>query len=148
MNDSTSLSILFFFKNFLLMMSFFVSVIFLPHHAGCEGMWDLSSPTRDSPCALGAQSLNHWTTREVPNPALLTKFVSDGSPQSSRIQFSKHPFTSSHPLWCVCWVAECSTEQLTPVRSSTSLFPHQLYMCAFPHLHGQGHFPAFCLLLI
>ena len=31
-------------------------------------MWDLSSLTRDGTCTLciGRQSLNHWTTREVP----------------------------------------------------------------------------------
>ena len=31
-------------------------------------MWDPSSLTRDEPMtpALGAQSLNHWTAREVP----------------------------------------------------------------------------------
>ena len=29
-------------------------------------MWDLSSPTRNWPPAVVAQSLNHWTTREVP----------------------------------------------------------------------------------
>ena len=30
-------------------------------------MWDLSSPTRDQTCgpAMGAQSLNHWTTRKI-----------------------------------------------------------------------------------
>ena len=28
-------------------------------------MWDLSSPTRDKPPALEAQSLNPWTAREV-----------------------------------------------------------------------------------
>ena len=33
-----------------------------------QGMWDLSSPTRDRTCTpcSGRQSLNHWTTREVP----------------------------------------------------------------------------------
>ena len=33
-----------------------------------QGMWDLSSPTRDQtpvPCIAG-WILNHWTTREVP----------------------------------------------------------------------------------
>ena len=32
------------------------------------GMWDLSSPAREQTCVstLGAWSLNHWTTREVP----------------------------------------------------------------------------------
>ena len=28
------------------------------------GLWDLSSPTKDQTPALGAQSSNHWTTRE------------------------------------------------------------------------------------
>ena len=33
-----------------------------------HSMWDLSFPTRDQPehPALGAQSLNYWTTRDVP----------------------------------------------------------------------------------
>ena len=33
-------------------------------------MWDLSSPRRDRTCMpyIGRQSLNHWTTREVPTP--------------------------------------------------------------------------------
>ena len=33
------------------------------------GMWGLSSPTRDGTCTpcIRKQSLNHWTTREVPN---------------------------------------------------------------------------------
>ena len=32
-------------------------------------MWDLSSPTQNQTCApaVEVQSLNHWTTREVPN---------------------------------------------------------------------------------
>ena len=37
------------------------------------GMWSLSSPTRDrtrTPC-IGRQSLNHWTTREVPHMGVL-----------------------------------------------------------------------------
>ena len=36
--------------------------------------WDLIFPTRDrtgTPC-IGRQSLNHWTTREVPKYCLLT----------------------------------------------------------------------------
>ena len=33
-----------------------------------QGMWDLNSLTRDRTCTscIGRQSLNHWTTREVP----------------------------------------------------------------------------------
>ena len=47
--------------NFLQYIIFFV-LIFWPW-----GMWDLSSPTRakHKPAAVGG-SLNHWTTREVP----------------------------------------------------------------------------------
>ena len=39
---------------------------------GLQGMWDLSSLTRDQTCTpcLGRQSLNHWTTRELPKPPL------------------------------------------------------------------------------
>ena len=34
-----------------------------------QGMWDLSSLTRDQTCTpcTGRQSLNHWTTREAPD---------------------------------------------------------------------------------
>ena len=35
-----------------------------------QDMWDPSSPIRDQTrtCFTGKQSLNHWTTREVPVP--------------------------------------------------------------------------------
>ena len=34
-----------------------------------QGMWDLSSPTRDRTCTpcIERRSLNHWTAREVPS---------------------------------------------------------------------------------
>ena len=37
------------------------------------GMWDSSCPTRDQACTpcIGRQSLNHWTTKEVPSTRLL-----------------------------------------------------------------------------
>ena len=37
-----------------------------------HGMWDLSSLTRDEPAppAVEAQSLNHWTAREVPHASV------------------------------------------------------------------------------
>ena len=42
-------------------------------------MWDLSSPTKDQthiPC-IGRQSLNHWTSREVPEVKIkITSFYS------------------------------------------------------------------------
>ena len=42
---------------------------------GC-GMWDLSSPTRDGtrvPC-VARQTLNLWTTREIPLNNILHRF--------------------------------------------------------------------------
>ena len=44
------------------LLLFYVLVFWL------QGMWDLSSLTRDqthTPC-IGRRSLNHWTIREVP----------------------------------------------------------------------------------
>ena len=37
-----------------------------------HGMWDLSSLTRDCDhtTSIRRQSLNHWTTREIPNGSL------------------------------------------------------------------------------
>ena len=59
-------SFFFFFKVFIefvtILLLFYVLVFWL------RGMWDLSSPTLGrtrTPC-IGRQSLNHWTTREVP----------------------------------------------------------------------------------
>ena len=49
-------------------LSFFLSFFFLTFSGLTPcGIWDLSSPTRDGTCApaLGVQSLNHWTSREV-----------------------------------------------------------------------------------
>ena len=48
---------------FLTILLLFHVLVFWP-----RGMWDLSSPTTDQTCTLciGRQSLNHWTTREVP----------------------------------------------------------------------------------
>ena len=46
----------------------FVTILLVLCFAFClQGMWDLSSPTRDwtcTPCS-GRQSSNHWITREV-----------------------------------------------------------------------------------
>ena len=51
------------FIEFVTIFLLFYVLVFWP-----RGMWDLSSPTRDRACTsyTGRQSLNHWTTREVP----------------------------------------------------------------------------------
>ena len=49
------------------------SFIYLFFYIWSWGIWDLSSPNRSWTCtpALETQSLDHWTTREVPYPLLL-----------------------------------------------------------------------------
>ena len=73
--EQTQISQVFFF--FLILTIFkvfteFVITLFLFYLLvfWSQGIWDLSSPTRDqlrshTPC-IGRQSRNHWTTREVP----------------------------------------------------------------------------------
>ena len=61
---------------FFFVKMFFMSLYWICYNIACfmllfflpEGMWDLSSPTRDRTCipCIGKQSLNHWTTSEVP----------------------------------------------------------------------------------
>ena len=45
-------------------------------------MWDLSSPTRDwtYTTSIGRWSLNHWTSKEIPQPLLLSLLHSVWSP--------------------------------------------------------------------
>ena len=52
-----------FIKSVTVLILFFQVLAFWP-----RGMWDLISPTRDQThtSCTGRQSLNHWTTREVP----------------------------------------------------------------------------------
>ena len=42
-----------------------------------QGMWDLSSQTRDQTCVLciGRWILNHWTTRQVPQTNFLANLI-------------------------------------------------------------------------
>ena len=52
------------FIQFVTMLLLLYVLVFWP-----LGLWDLSSPTRDwtLPSCIERQSLNHWTTRDVPN---------------------------------------------------------------------------------
>ena len=63
-----------------------------------RGMWDLNSPTQDgtrTPCA-GRQSLNHWTTREVPGKGFLLL---------KRHQQGRNSYFSALDgrVWCLEW---------------------------------------------
>ena len=51
------------FVEFVTILLLFCVLVFWP-----QGMWDLSSPTRERTCTpcTGRQSLNHWTTGKVP----------------------------------------------------------------------------------
>ena len=67
--------VLFFLKVFIefvtLLFLFYVLVFW------SQGMWDLSSLTRDQTCTpcIGRRSLNHWTTREVPRFLFIVCYV-------------------------------------------------------------------------
>ena len=64
----------FFFKMWTIFKVFieFVTILFLSYilDFGPRGMWDLSPLIRDRTYtpSIGRHGLNHWTTREVPNP--------------------------------------------------------------------------------
>ena len=53
------------FWNFFTLLVFFSFFFFWPHYAAC-GILVPRPGIEPVPPALGAQSLNHWTTREVP----------------------------------------------------------------------------------
>ena len=74
-----ALLFIFFIKDFFMwtILKFFIefATILLLFHGFCfwvffslRGMWDLSFLTRDRTCTpcIRRQSLNHWTTRQVP----------------------------------------------------------------------------------
>ena len=72
----------------LLQYCLFYVLVFWP-----QGMWDLSSPTRNwtgTPC-IGRQSLNHWTAREVPTTHTDWPCLQNSSGQWSQI--TQHVFT-------------------------------------------------------
>ena len=63
------------------MLYFFLSLLNLLQYCFClfwffwpQGMWDLSSPTRNQICipCIQRQSLNYWTARQVPK---LLKYI-------------------------------------------------------------------------
>ena len=86
------------FIEFVTVLLLFYVLVFSP-----QGMWDLSSPTKDRTCTpcIRRQSLNHWTAREVP-PLLV-----------------KHPFPwhpSQHPQ---SW----SVMRSTCILSAGCMFP-------------------------
>ena len=67
---------------------------------GGQGMWNLSSLTRDGTCTpcSGRPSLNYWTSREVPQSAITTKQL---TPKFSGLK--QHWFIFSLMcLWILC----------------------------------------------
>ena len=62
-----------------------------------QGMWDLSSPTRDQTCTpcIGRQSPSHWTTRGVPTK----KFLIPSSKDTSPIEPGPHSYDLIYPFF-------------------------------------------------
>ena len=61
-----------------------------------QGMWDLSSLTRDQTCTpcIGRQSPNHWTIRGVPRD----KFLISSNKDTSLIEPGPHPYDLIYPF--------------------------------------------------
>ena len=71
------------FIDFVTILLLFYVLVFWP-----RGLWDLSSPTRDRTHTIyiGRQSLNYWTTREVPKCFSKSIIFSNNSFSSQRIR--------------------------------------------------------------
>ena len=77
------------------------------------GMWDLvpGSEIESSSPALGAWSLSHWTTREVPWVVFL---------------YCQKMFFNSYPHICLWFIIQIRSDQISRSVVSDSLWPHEL----------------------
>ena len=101
----------FFLNNFLLWTIFFnifiefvtILLLFYVLVFWREGMWDLSSPTRDQTCTLclGRPSFNHWTTREVPSSLCNLRKVPPSHPAECSLLHPGSGASSPHPKLAV-----------------------------------------------
>ena len=95
----------------LLQYCFCFMFCFLGFFFWLQGMWDLSSPTRDQTHTrcIRRESLNHWTTREVPAPQFFPLqnqqtviSLSEGIKYPTVLSFVLVPECSMmDPLWAV-----------------------------------------------
>ena len=104
---------------------------FWPHQAACEILvpWPGIEP---APPALEAQSLNHWTAREVPERLFICLLAICKSSLGKCLFKSFARFlTVLFFCWCCCWVVVLHIFWI--------LIPHQIVICKY--------FLPFCRLL-
>ena len=96
----------------------FIYLFFWLHHAA-RGILVPQPGIEPMPPELGAWSLNHWTTREVPEmnwiskevvwkliKGNLTKQESEGQRGSSQVQTTGHPYRSQGKRWILSLLQE------------------------------------------
>ena len=83
----------------------FFKIYFWPHHAAC-GILAPCPGIEPAPSALEAQSLNHWTTREVPLLSLSVVFPSHIA-FNKLVKWKSHPQDFTH-FYFACYLHICS----------------------------------------
>ena len=133
--------ILFFFFNIFFMWTVFKVVIefviilllFSVLFFWLQGMWYLSSLTRDWTLApyIGRQSLNYWTTREIPAPLILFSVLHSFPGCWDYSQSLPLHFLLTSPLGS--WGARCFCEKRPTVRSNVCIFLFQSWHYCSSH---------------
>ena len=135
----------FFFNNFLLWTIFFnifigfvtILLLFYVLVFWREGMWDLSSPTRDQTCTLclGRPSFNHWTTREVPSSLCNLRKVPPSHPAECSLLHPGSGASSPHPKLAVRselnseWEGLCKSQSRAVKLWFSQWSLNQLHQC-------------------
>ena len=98
-----------------------------------QGMWYLSSLTRDWTLTpyTGRQSLNYWTTREIPAPLILFSGLHSFPGCWDYSQSLPLHFLLTSPLGS--WGAKCFCEERPTVRSNVCIFLFQSWHYCSSH---------------
>ena len=123
------------FIEFITILLLFYVLVFWPW-----GMWDFSLPTRDRTHILctGRQSLNHWTTREVPVELMFYRGAEEGNwrrqEEADRLirAWGKGRSGMHKPPWSFAHGKDCASIQFSRSVMSNSLQLHELQHTRIP----------------
>ena len=101
------------------------------------------------PPAAEVQSLNHWTTREVPPSAFLLGSLRGSSQQYGHdVQDCPHPTQPRYPALITCWIQQFSSlstcQHSKPSWSQVGYF-HEGALKLFPILVLAKYFMCVCV---
>ena len=100
-----------------------------------------------TPPAVEVQSLNHWTTREVPPSAFLLESLRGSSQQYGHdFQDCPHPTQPRHPALTTCWIQQFSSHM--PAQQAfliTSRIISRRSPETVPHTCSSKGFQWFCV---